>query len=373
MVEVLHISTWYPHPAKPHFGRFIREHIAAVSSQDGYNHTAWVVLHLPSQDWLTFKHRSETVGHATVQILEVHSRLHKLFQKIPAFTTFFLRQLAKRHTAYSPNLIHAHVVSPAGVAAQNLAINWAVPLVVTEHWSGIERLAAQTYFGPQALAVYKSAYVTAVSEPLAHRIKALVPSARVTVVPNVVSDAFQLADTASPPYYLMVMNLVAGKRADWVIEALKELPENWPSGARLCIVGDGPDRAHLEAEVRLNNLPVEFLGQLPHAEIAALMNHASGFWHATETETFGLVVAEALQAGVPVLASDIPALQALVTAHDGMLVQHGAAAWRDSVTSFLGNEYDRQAIAARNAGKFSSSAVATAFRNIYAQALAARP
>lgn len=73
-------------------------------------------------------------------------------------------------------------------------------------------------------------------------------------------------------------------------------------GAPLTIIGDGP----LAASLVRNVGGIEMLGRLTASEIAKELEHARLLVMPTRCrETFGLVAAEALMSGVPVIASDL--------------------------------------------------------------------
>lgn len=64
------------------------------------------------------------------------------------------------------------------------------------------------------------------------------------------------------------------------------------------VIGDGPQRAQLE-----QHFPqVRFLGEKKHSELPAYMNCADVFVFPSKTDTFGLVMVEAMACGVPVAA-----------------------------------------------------------------------
>jgi glycosyltransferase involved in cell wall biosynthesis len=74
----------------------------------------------------------------------------------------------------------------------------------------------------------------------------------------------------------------------------------WARGWHLVLVGDGPLRPFLET--RLANLPITFTGYLDGDAVPDALAAADIFAFPSTTETYGLVVSEALAAGVPVVA-----------------------------------------------------------------------
>ncbi|MEZ0371111.1 MAG: glycosyltransferase [Candidatus Sericytochromatia bacterium] len=93
-------------------------------------------------------------------------------------------------------------------------------------------------------------------------------------------------------FYLVVGRHVPYKRVDLAIETFRA------NGRRLKIVGDGPERARLQASASKN---IEFLGEVPRPELEALYASARGLIF-SPLEDFGIVPVEAQAHGCPVLA-----------------------------------------------------------------------
>lgn len=87
----------------------------------------------------------------------------------------------------------------------------------------------------------------------------------------------------------------------------------------LCIVGEGPQQAELEDRSRPENLEMRFLGAVPNDRVGEIFAQADIFAFPTLSDEWGVVVNEAMTAGVPVLGSVYSqAVEELVT--DG---EHG--------------------------------------------------
>lgn len=147
--------------------------------------------------------------------------------------------------------------------------------------------------------------------------------------------------------------------------------------ARLLVVGDGPDRARLERFTEQVSEPgcVRFLGyrddwtsQLPGVDI---------FWQLNPSVTTPLALLEASSAGIPSIASDVPAHRAAVS-HErtGLLVKLGDRAEAVRATDDLLANPPRAArmglaAAERIAERWSLDATLAAFDRLYERLLRA--
>ena len=94
-------------------------------------------------------------------------------------------------------------------------------------------------------------------------------------------------------HFLTASRLVPYKRIEAVISAFRDLPDQ-----ELVVAGSGPEAEHLK---RLAGPNVSFVGFVPDTDLRHLMATARAFIFAAE-EDFGIIVAEALSEGTPVLA-----------------------------------------------------------------------
>jgi glycosyltransferase involved in cell wall biosynthesis len=113
-------------------------------------------------------------------------------------------------------------------------------------------------------------------------------------VPADLAPAPAPAPAPEKAFWLFVGRLSAEK-------GISRLVEEWPLGHRLVVVGDGPDRPELERAAAAR--PIELVGSKSRREVVDTMLRALGLvFPSLWQETFGLVYAEALSAGLPVLA-----------------------------------------------------------------------
>jgi glycosyltransferase involved in cell wall biosynthesis len=116
----------------------------------------------------------------------------------------------------------------------------------------------------------------------------------------------------------------------------------------LVVVGDGPLRGGLEVAAPPG---VRFVGTLPADDVRRLMLEARALLFPTEWhEPFGLVAAEAMAAGAPVVASDIGAVPEVVGDVGGWRVPPGdVARWAAAIETVLADDLavDERGAAAR--------------------------
>lgn len=167
---------------------------------------------------------------------------------------------------------------------------------------------------------------------------------------------------------LTVSRLAPEKNVEFLKDVLQKLPE-----ASLTIVGDGPHRPVLEKHFA--GLPVRFVGYLQNEELAEAYASSDAFVYASETETMGNVILEAMACGLPVIAPRAGGIPSLVRhEQSGLLFEPGdAAAAADFVRTILLDEPRRVAmiqLARAFAEQHDWEAAAARVRDDYSQAIA---
>lgn len=135
---------------------------------------------------------------------------------------------------------------------------------------------------------------------------------RIAVIPHGLDFAeatTRLEPSSGNPVIVFLGRLVTTKGARLLFEAVKLLREQNRS-LELLIIGDGPERTPLEQFARDSGLAarVRFAGRLGGEQLEAALARASAVVvPSLSGEVFGLVVAENMQRGLPVIASDLGA------------------------------------------------------------------
>jgi 1,2-diacylglycerol 3-alpha-glucosyltransferase len=115
-----------------------------------------------------------------------------------------------------------------------------------------------------------------------------------------------LAGLSDPsPFFLASNRFIPRKNLGRLIEAYGLYRRQEASPWRLLLLGDGQERAVLESLVRALGIEgVEFCGFQQINELPAYYGRAGAFVHPALVEQWGLVVNEAMAAGLPVLVSE---------------------------------------------------------------------
>ena len=170
-----------------------------------------------------------------------------------------------------------------------------------------------------------------------------------------------------------VGRLVAGKGQIDLVRMLARLDAD-RTRTCLVLVGDGERRGALEEEAERLGVRdrVHLLG-VRH-DVADLLGAADLFVFASRSEGFGLVVLEALAAGLPVVAQRLPTLAAMVDDTTGRLVDPGdVAAMAAEVDALVADPAMRAQLGttarARVADRHPPDATARVLEGIYRQVL----
>lgn len=124
---------------------------------------------------------------------------------------------------------------------------------------------------------------------------------------------------ASFPFTLVAVGrLDAGRRVIDILDGLALVKDKYP-GVGLVVIGDGPERAHLERHVRRRKLKgrVLFLGDRRDAH--GLMQSANVFVQASAYEGYGRRLLQAALARIPIITTDVGIVGEAFKGYDDVL------------------------------------------------------
>lgn len=255
----------------------------------------------------------------------------RVFQRIGPRSVFFSPALDifLRERAGDFDIVHIHSIRHwPGLAARRHAMRAKLPLLISLHGalypqtlqrSGLRKTVIHAMFENSTLRAARCLHATSAQE--ADVIRQFGCRNPIAMIPLGVNPAVSSAMTAMEEQhwlasrwtslakrrYLLFLGMLAPyKGLLRLLAAWSELAHEFPDW-HLAIAGTGNDafEQQLRAEVSKTALHqrVSFLGHLYGTEKDLVLRHASVLVLPSDRENFGLVVAEALSAGVPVIAS----------------------------------------------------------------------
>ncbi len=239
-----------------------------------------------------------------------------------------------------PDLIHAHWILPQGFTAAIVSKILGIPVVVTAHAGDVFPLNNFLFRSVSRVALNSAAAIT-VNSAFTKSAVAKITKKPISIIPmgvdlKLFSSASSAAAAAVRKKYsvkgkmlLFVGRLAEKKGVTYLISAMAAVAKQNP-GIKLVVVGDGPEKQALEQQVQKLSLSasVAFAGSVSNSDLPAYYKAADIFvlpsivTKSGDTEGLGVVLLEAVAAGVPVIASNVGGIPDIVVdKKTGILVE----------------------------------------------------
>ena len=287
-MKVLYLTPWYPSKKDEMSGLFVRKHVEAVRAQ------GVEVRVIFAESW------RET------------GRQWK----------------ALRREGWIPDVVQLNVIQKQGLLALWLKKRYGIPYVIVEHWSGylpengmFKRLSAIKKRIYRRIAA-QAEQVLCVSQRLQQAMQDCgIRAQQWGLIDNVVDEFFfekvesrktkvesKKTKVESKKTLLHVSCFdERAKNVKGLLRAAKMLSEkrqDW----KLVLVGTGVDYTDVRAFADTLDIPeglLEWTGELTPSEVAERMHEADALVLSSRYETYGVVLAEAAAAGLPILSTPV--------------------------------------------------------------------
>ena len=312
-MKVLFLTPWYPSEKDAMSGLFVQKHVETVRAQG-------------------------------VEVRVIFS------QTIP---DTWRQWKALQREGWKPDLVQLNVIQKQGLLALWLKKHFGIPYVIVEHWSGylpengqfnrMSRFKRDLY---RHIANNAERILT-VSEPLQKAMQACgIENEHWGTIDNVVDDFFFEPRVKSQDSRLKTLLHVScfderAKNVKGLLRAAKMLSEkrqDW----RLKLVGTGVDYEDVRAYADTLDIPqgcLEWTGELTPQQVADEMHRADALVLSSRYETYGVVLAEAAAAGLPILSTPVGIAEEvadLIVPQE--IAQHKAGTFAEFIESILWNE-----------------------------------
>jgi len=248
---------------------------------------------------------------------------HREFKLANIFSVRMYREVLR----FRPNIIHVHHPFWLGSVGLFLARRLGIPVVYTYH----TRLEHYAHYVPLPGPLFRNLVSHAVVRRFANRCDGIiVPTEsaeeylrnigvrrRVLVQPTGIDiDKYravceetinQLRIKYAPQgerLLISISRLSKEKNIDFLLDAVLKLKENCNQPFRLLIIGEGPEHRRIESRIQRQGLQqvVTLLGAISPEEMPLYCRIGEIFLFASRSETQGMVILEAMAAGMPVVA-----------------------------------------------------------------------
>ncbi|MDP1624039.1 MAG: glycosyltransferase [Bacteroidales bacterium] len=335
-IRVLFLPKWYPNRYDSMPGLFIQRQAEAITP---FCDVAVIYVHPDPlcSDKLEVDFSEEN----DVRVLRVYFKVsagqHTFLGTALNLWHFYQahRKAFQSIREFSPDLVHAHILTRMGFIGWRLSRSQNIPLVISEHWSRYFP-ENNTYRGwlrrlVSGFVVKKAAAVVAVSEPLRKAMQQCsLKNTNFRIIPNVVDMAGmialpEVAKTGKKTFVHVSCFEDKSKNISGFLRSVKELSELRQDFICL-MVGYGPDWEEMKEYagfLRIHESIIRFTGVKTGNDFVKILSGADFSVLSSRYETFGTVVIESLACGVPVVATEVGVARDVINVENGLLVPPG--------------------------------------------------
>ena len=339
-MKVLFLTPWYPSEKDAMSGLFVQKHVEAV--------------------------RAQGVDVRVITATEAK-------EIVPQW-----RRLQEEH--WMPDLVQVNVLQKQVLLARTLLRKEHIPFIIVEHWSGYlpqnGQFMRQNWFKRRFYrrAAREASMILTVSQPLQQAmIDCGFQAQRWGTIDNVVDDFFfeeRPTTNDKRPKTLLHVSCFdeKAKNVKGLLRAAKMLSEkrkDW----RLRLVGTGIDYQEVRAYAQTLDIPEELLewtGELTPRQVADEMHRADALVLSSRYETYGVVLAEAMAAGLPILSTPVGIAEQvadLIVPQE--IAQHKAGTFAEFIETILWNRPTTNAQKPKTKDRFTADFIGQKLVSIY--------
>lgn len=397
-MNILFVPSWYPSPSDPLPGIFFRDQAIALAqnfpdvnvgvSTWGQNDERLLLWSgKPLQSFgkiINLKKPAPSIVTISTNLVEyfcpAYTWTSKLyngnFKQIIASNLFNLEEFQDKFGKI--DIIHAHVGFPGGYIAKQLAKRCNIPYVITEQMSPFPHdsfIKSDGSMHKRLTEAYSASSCNiAISDALANRMK-YYQIERIKKIPNLIDDnMFQapISHNKNLPFTFFTLGrMVPQKGIDILLKAFSKIK----NAAILKIGGAGenlPMYKNLAVELQIED-KVEWLGALNRTQSLSEFQNCDAFVLPSRHESMGVVFAEAMACGKPVIGTICGGPEEFINDTNGYLITpENEQLLVEAMENMINNHdrFDATKIRKQCANLFSSEVISHQIMDVYRQVLA---
>ena len=371
--KILFVTNLYPSDAEPNRGVYIRNQAVALE-KSGYE------ICVLQMDYRSIRRKRKLginwrkqdniwVCHFSVPISPFAVIQYAIAGKL---TEIGIRHIEDRFGKF--DLIHGHFLEGA-YGLIDIKRRRDIPVVFTEHGSNLLDKTRSNIESQRMARLYASVDQMIVVGHRQYESAEEFSIESLSVIPNVIPDFFKFDGTVEKNKgvfsFISVGNLIESKCFGLLIDAFEKIYKEIKN-VRLVIVGKGPLEGKLKKKVSEKGLSecISFAGAVPNRKLADLYNKADCFVLPSRFETFGVVYAEALCTGTPIISTKNGGIDDIYEDGCGYLVGvDNEDELEDTMKRIMSDTFNHQAIAEKYQSKFGESNFVQQIERVYKKAL----
>jgi glycosyltransferase involved in cell wall biosynthesis len=383
MIKSLFLAAWYPNRYDAMLGLFVKKHAQAVAL---YCNVCVLYFHPDINISKTeiVRSKSDNISEIIIYFPDNKTGALKRFSKlinyliavITGFSIYF-KEFGK------PDIIHVNILTRTGIPALFLKYFQKIPYLITEHWTRYlpENNSFNGFLRKKItqLIVKNASFVMPVSNQLKIAMQNHgIHSNGYRIVNNVVDSFFYELNDKNPTGKIRKILLVScfleqAKNVKGLLRSIKSLSHK-RTDFQLTIVGDGPDfkkTYQYFTDLKFSENLITFTGEKRPEEVAGYYAEADFFILFSNYETAGIVIAESLASGIPVISTKVGIAPDFINDETGLLVDVGdEKGFTRAIDYMLDHLVDYKSEKIKNYGKvFSFEGVGREIYDLYKESL----
>ncbi len=388
-MHILFIPSWYSTPENPIAGCFFKDQAVALS-RAGHKVGVLVAPQLRSlsqlhrarrpSDFSTRRSFESEGGVWTSKTSQWGWFPGPVAPKLKArWISFLARDSIQSYLAEEgpPDVIHAHCVLYGGMLAAQIKASLEIPAVLTEH--------STAYFArlirKRDLPLIKSVLLSmdrllALGPSLRSSLREILPELEVGVLGEMVdTDFFRPSEISKADDHFLLAAVGVLLKRKGIDRLLQAFSKAFPGRqkVRLVIGGNGPERCRLQelaGELGLRER-VSFPGLMKREQVRELFQQAHVVVSASNTETFGVTLIEAMACGTPVVATRSGGPEFFVNERNGVVAESGVKELAEALIQVRSrlDSYDAARIRTECKDRFSEPAICGRLETVYREVI----
>ena len=315
---------WYPNKTDVQLGGFIQQQAALISSD--FKVTVLYPHPIKNQDQEFDLEVTEYEGVKEIRVY--YNQNEGILRRIKNYKRYKKAlEIGLKEVQGNIDLCHLHVPMRSGLILESLNKN--IPVVVTCHWSGhlnggfneLPSTERKLYLN----ALERAKKITAVSEKLSVAVFKNTTHKSV-VIPNIIVGNPTPYPSDKEGIRILTVGDLNNETKNYTrLLEFFSIALNEIDNLKLDIIGDGPDKALILDKILELGIgeKVNFLGRKTQQEVQDKYGDYHFFMNSSNSETFGMAIAEAIANGRPVVCTASGGPNDFVNDSNGKLVEVG--------------------------------------------------